>query len=59
MVPQTFPYLVDCRPIHAGQAIEAAELEILETRVEKLWVPWKSCSYGMRDPIPVKQELRR
>jgi demethylmenaquinone methyltransferase/2-methoxy-6-polyprenyl-1,4-benzoquinol methylase len=34
-----FPNLLDCRPIHARQALEAQGLSIEKSRVESMWVP--------------------
>jgi ubiquinone/menaquinone biosynthesis C-methylase UbiE len=34
-----FPNLMDCRPIHARQALAAAGFTIEETRLESMWVP--------------------
>jgi len=34
-----FPNLLDCRPIHARQALEAAGFAIEQTRLESMWVP--------------------
>ncbi|MCL5280931.1 MAG: methyltransferase domain-containing protein [Planctomycetes bacterium] len=34
-----FPNLLDCRPIHARQALEAQGFSIEQTRVESMWVP--------------------
>jgi len=32
-----FPYTVDCRPIYAARALEAADFKILATDVDSLW----------------------
>jgi ubiquinone/menaquinone biosynthesis C-methylase UbiE len=34
-----FPNLLDCRPIHARQALETAGFVIEDSRVESMWVP--------------------
>ena len=34
-----FPNLLDCRPIHARQALEAQGFSIEQSRVESMWVP--------------------
>jgi demethylmenaquinone methyltransferase/2-methoxy-6-polyprenyl-1,4-benzoquinol methylase len=34
-----FPNLLDCRPIHARQALEAQGFSIEQARVESMWVP--------------------
>jgi ubiquinone/menaquinone biosynthesis C-methylase UbiE len=34
-----FPNLLDCRPIHARQALEAEGFSIEQSRVESMWVP--------------------
>ena len=34
-----FPNLLDCRPIYVRRAVEAAGFEVLETVVERMWVP--------------------
>jgi ubiquinone/menaquinone biosynthesis C-methylase UbiE len=34
-----FPNLLDCRPIHARQALEEAGFLVEQTRVESMWVP--------------------
>lgn len=34
-----FPNLLDCRPIHARQALEGAGFLVEQTRVESMWVP--------------------
>jgi demethylmenaquinone methyltransferase/2-methoxy-6-polyprenyl-1,4-benzoquinol methylase len=33
-----FPNLMDCRPIYARRAIEAAGFEVQETDIEHMWV---------------------
>ena len=34
-----FPNLLDCRPIHAHQALEAQGFSIEQARIESMWVP--------------------
>jgi demethylmenaquinone methyltransferase/2-methoxy-6-polyprenyl-1,4-benzoquinol methylase len=34
-----FPNLLDCRPIHARQALEAQGFSIEQARIESMWVP--------------------
>jgi demethylmenaquinone methyltransferase/2-methoxy-6-polyprenyl-1,4-benzoquinol methylase len=34
-----FPNLMDCRPIHARRALEAAGLIVEQARIESMWVP--------------------
>lgn len=34
-----FPNLMDCRPIFASRALEAAGFSVGETRIEQMWVP--------------------
>ncbi len=34
-----FPNLLDCRPIHVRQALEARGFSIEQTRIESMWVP--------------------
>ncbi len=33
-----FPNLMDCRPIYAGRALEAANFHVAETMIEHMWV---------------------
>jgi demethylmenaquinone methyltransferase/2-methoxy-6-polyprenyl-1,4-benzoquinol methylase len=34
-----FPNLLDCRPIHVRQALEAQGFSVEQSRVESMWVP--------------------
>ena len=34
-----FPNLMDCRPIYAGRALEAAGFEVADSRTERMWIP--------------------
>ncbi|MBD3672377.1 MAG: methyltransferase domain-containing protein [Planctomycetaceae bacterium] len=36
---QHFPNLMDCRPIHAGKAIENAGFTIEQSNIDHMWVP--------------------
>ena len=34
-----FPNLMDCRPIYVGEALKAANFQIADSLIEKMWVP--------------------
>jgi ubiquinone/menaquinone biosynthesis C-methylase UbiE len=45
-----FPNLLDCRPIHARRALEAAGFLVEETRIESMWVPVEIVRGGKTSP---------